>query len=118
MGNRSPVAERELGEARLIEVEGDLDVSNATLFVDMMLAAATRTGARIVLDLERAEFIDSTVLNAIFASASRLRASGGKLVIVCTKDHLYRVLEAAGVDAACPIVASRESALKSLGLSA
>jgi anti-sigma B factor antagonist len=118
MGHRAPVAERELGDARLIEVEGDLDVSNATLFVDMMLAAATRPGARIVLDLERADFIDSTVLNAIFASASRLRGSEGKLAIVCTKDHLYRVLEAAGVDAACPIVTTREGALKTLGASA
>ena len=59
----------------------------------------------------QADFIDSTVLNAFYTAGRRLRASGGKLAIVCTKDHLYRVLEAAGIEGSFPIVASRDAAL-------
>ena len=114
MASRGHVAQRDLGSARLIEVTGDLDVSNAGSFADLLFAAVARPDARIVVDLARADFIDSTVLNGLYEAGRRLRRSGGKLAIVCTKDHLYRVLEAAGVDRSFPIVGSREDALAEL----
>jgi anti-anti-sigma factor len=116
MGRAANVAERSLGDARVIEVTGDLDLSNASDFVAILFAAAARPGARVVIDLEQASFIDSTVLNALFSSAPKLRAGDGKLAIVCTADHLYRVLEASGIDRLYPIVTSREAALDRLGV--
>jgi anti-sigma B factor antagonist len=109
------VAERSLGSAQLVEVTGELDVSNAEEFVDTMYSAAARERARIVLDLEGADFIDSTVLNVLFVSATKLRAAGGRMAIVCTREHIHRVLEAAGVEAAFPVVRSRDEALERLG---
>ena len=108
------VSEQSLEGAQVISVVGDLDVSNADEFVDLLFTAAERPDARVVVDLERADFIDSTVLNALFSSARRLRASHGKLAIVCTKDHLERVLEASGIEALYAIVTSREAALARL----
>jgi anti-anti-sigma factor len=98
----------------LLEVTGDLDVSNASSFVEELTAAAGQPGARIVVDLCKAEFIDSTVLNALFRVRSKLEAGGGKLAIVCTKDHLYRVLEAAGIEGPYPVARTREEALAAL----
>ena len=115
MASSGRVAERELKSAHLLEVIGDLDVSNAGPFADLLFAAVARADARIVIDLDRADFIDSTVLNALYEAGRRLRRSGGKLAIVCTKDHLYRVLEAAGLERSFPIVRSREDALAALG---
>jgi anti-anti-sigma factor len=109
------VAERSLGSARLVEVTGELDVSNAEEFVNTMYALATRPGACIVLDLDSADFIDSTVLNVLFVTASKLRVGGGRMAIVCTREHIHRVLEAAGVESAFPIVATRDEALARLG---
>ena len=100
---------------QLLEVTGDLDVSNASSFVERLFAAADQPSARIVVDLCQADFIDSTVLNALFRVRSKLAASGGRLAIVCTKDHLYRVLEAAGIDGSYPVVRSRDVALAELG---
>jgi anti-sigma B factor antagonist len=114
MARLANVAERSLGDAQLVEVTGELDISNADEFVELMYAAAERPGARLVLDLDRAAFIDSTVLNVLFVSASKLRAGDGRLAIVCTTHHIHRVLEAAGIEAAFPIVASREEALARL----
>ena len=115
MAQLARVAERSFGDAQLVEVTGELDVSNADEFVELMYTAVVRPGVRVVLDLSRADFIDSTVLNVLFVSAARLRASGGRLAIVCSPDHIYRVLEAAGMDAVYPIVATREQALARLG---
>ena len=115
MGRGADVAERSLGGTTIIEIAGDLDVSNADAFVDIAYAAAERTDARIVVDLARADFIDSTVLNVLFASAPKLRANGGDLAVVCTKDHLLRVVEASGLDRLYAIVATREEALAALG---
>ena len=109
------VAERELESAHLIEVSGDLDVSNAGPFADLLFAAVARPDPRIVIDLGRADFIDSTVLNALYEAGRRLRRNGGKLAIVSPRGHLYRVLEVAGLDGSFPIVASREDALAALG---
>ena len=115
MASSGRVEESELGSARLLEVTGDIDVSNAGPFVERLFAAAEGSGAKIVLDLDRADFIDSTVLNALYGVRRRLEPSGGQLAIVCTKDHLYRVLEAAGVESSFPVVRSREDALAALG---
>jgi anti-anti-sigma factor len=100
---------------RLLEVTGDLDVSNASPFIEDLFEAADQPGARIVVDLCQADFIDSTVLNALFAVRSKLIAGGGLMAIVCTKDHLRRVLEAAGIDGPYPVVDSRGAALAALG---
>jgi anti-anti-sigma factor len=115
MASSGGVVESEVDGARLIEVAGDLDVSNASPFVELLLGAADGPNARIVLDLGGADFIDSTVLNALFTARRRLQSNGGRLAIVCTKDHLYRVLEAAGIDGSFPIAGSREEALAALG---
>lgn len=109
------MAERSLDQAQVVEVAGELDVSNAERFVEVVFAAASRSDARVIIDLEDTDFIDSTVLNVLFASATKLRTGGGKLVIVCTKDHLYRVLEASGIDGLFPVVPSRDEALERLG---
>ena len=99
---------------RLLEVTGDLDVSNASSFVEELYEAAAVRGARIVVDLCDADFIDSTVLNALFGVRAKLLAADGRLAIVCTKDHLYRVLEAAGIDGVYPVVDGRASARAAL----
>jgi anti-sigma B factor antagonist len=117
MARPAHVAEHSLGDATVIEVRGDLDLSNAADFVAMVLAAAARPSARVVIDLEEANFIDSTVLNALFASAAKLRTSEGELAIVCTADRIYRVLEASGIERLYPIVTSRDAALQRLGVS-
>jgi anti-sigma B factor antagonist len=111
MGHAARVAERELKSAHLLEVTGDLDVSNASPFVEMLFAAVDRPDCRIVVDLDRADFIDSTILNALYTAARRLRERGGKLAIVCTKDHLFRVLEATGLEGSFPIVESVDAAV-------
>lgn len=115
MASSGGIAESNLDGSRLIEVTGDLDVSNAGPFADLLFAAVARPDPRIVIDLERADFIDSTILNALYEAGRRLRRNGGKLAIVCPKGHLYRVLEVAGLDSSFPIVASREDALAALG---
>jgi len=86
-------------------------VSNAHGFIEVLFAAVERPGARVIVDLQQSDFIDSTVLNALFACTPRLRAGDGKMVLVSTSAHLERVLEAAGVDAAYSIVDSRTAAL-------
>jgi anti-sigma B factor antagonist len=108
------VSERTLGEAQLVEVTGELDVANAEEFTEMVFGAVARQDARVVIDLSEADFIDSTVLNVLFASGRKMRKSGGKLAIVCTKDHILRVLEAAGVESAHPVVGTRDEALARL----
>ena len=110
------MAERSLGRAQLVEVVGDLDVSNSERFVEMLFAAVVRRDARVVVDLEQADFIDSTVLNVLFASGAKMRSGGGELAIVCTRDHLLRVLEASGIDGRFAVVASRAEALQRLGV--
>ncbi len=104
-----------MGGVDLIEVSGDVDVSNAAPFVEELLRAAQKPQARVVVDLSEADFIDSTVLNALYAAIPRLRESRGRLAIVCTKDHLYRVLEGSGIDGSYPIVDSRDAAVSAIG---
>ena len=65
----------------LVEVTGELDLTNAHEFEERLEALAESNGARLVLDLNRVVFVDSAVLHVLFRIARRLGKSRFELVV-------------------------------------
>ncbi|MFB9235763.1 STAS domain-containing protein [Plantactinospora siamensis] len=60
--------------ATVLAVVGEIDMSNVDTFAAALTDAAARAGeAQFVVDLTRAEYIDSAGLAALFAHTDRLR---------------------------------------------
>ena len=69
---------------------------------------------RLVVDLSKATFIDSTTLGVLVGGVKRLRPTGGSLSLVCTDQNISKIFEITGLDRVFPIYASREEALRSV----
>lgn len=102
--------------AWLLVVTGDVDLSNVSVFIERLFELSASGDRKIVLDISGVEFIDSTVVNALFAGAPRIRACGGDMAIVVGDTAAGRVFEISGIDVLYRVVATREQALDRLGI--
>jgi anti-sigma B factor antagonist len=100
---------------RLISLSGEIDLHAAPRLDEELYQAIAAGARRIVVDLTAATFIDSSVLGLLLRAATRLRETGGELVIVCDRGTIRRVFEVSGLDRTFPIEASLAEALWSEG---
>jgi anti-anti-sigma factor len=59
------------GGTTVMTVVGEIDLSNADVFIDALHAAAARSG-RFVVDLVGVEYLDSAALAALFSHADHI----------------------------------------------
>jgi anti-sigma B factor antagonist len=79
-------------------------------------AAFARVGGerRLVVDLERVSFMDSTALGLLARGIRELREAGADVKVVLPRGTARRIFEITALDAALPIVADRAAALDEL----
>ena len=94
----------------LIVLRGDLDLVSAPSLRDTLVEVID-DGARIVLDMEAVEFLDSAGLGILVGGLKRARTHGGELELVCTGSEVLKPLEIAGLDRTFTIHRAREDAL-------
>ena len=99
-----------LGQAT-VTVRGELDVFTAPRLHDALAQSVELGARRIVVDLARVTFIDSTALGVLIRVGRELRAGDGSLDLVCQNDNVRRVLELTGLDAVFAIHSSLAGAL-------
>ena|SRR5215203_6238559 len=104
------------GDALVLCVEGDIDLSNVSYFIERLYEASANGDRKILLDLTEVEFVDSTVINALYGAAPRIRQYGGDLAIVVRDSPAARVLDLAGIDVMYRIAKTRKKALERLDL--
>ena len=94
----------------LIVLRGDLDALTSP-DLRAALIEAIEPGARIVIDMEAVEFLDSAGLGILVGGLKRARTHDGEIELVCTSRDVLRPLEITGLDRSFTIHRSREDAL-------
>src|ERR671917_1899704 len=87
------------GSACVLTVSGEIDLTNVNVFIERLFELSADGDQKIVLDLTDVTFVDSTVINALFAAAPRIRANGGDMAIVLVESVIARALDVTGADA-------------------
>lgn len=99
-------------EMLIVRVAGELDVRTAAAFRDQVdewfLASDHR---RLVLNLSRVTFLDSTGLGALLGRLRRVRDAGRQVVLVPPSGVARTVLDVAALGRAVPIYRSERAAL-------
>jgi len=91
------VHERDEGSARVIAVAGELDLRTAPDLCIRLDASRTRRAPRLLVDLTRLGFCDSTGMRALFGAAAEVRAHGGHFALACTPEgDVARLIEIVG----------------------
>jgi anti-sigma B factor antagonist len=98
-------------DTHVIELGGEVDLYTAPEFKERMVELIESGKKRIVVDLSKATFIDSTTLGVLVGGVKRLRPAGGSLALVCTDDNITKIFEITGLDRVFPIHSSRDEAL-------
>ena len=78
----------------IIEVGGEIDVYTAPRLREAIDAGHLR----LVVDVQRVDFLDSTGLGVLVGALKKVRAGGGSLDIVCTHPRLLKIFEITGLD--------------------
>lgn len=81
-----------------IELTGELDISSASGVESRLLEVEERAPKRLVLDLRRVNFIDSTGLSMIINADGRARKAGRRLTIVSGDGVPRRILRTVGLE--------------------
>ena len=92
-------------------MRGELDLFTAPRLQEALERSIDLGARRVVVDLARVTFIDSTALGVLIGVGRQLRAGEGSLDLVCQNGNVRRVLEITGLDAVFALHTSLAGAL-------
>ncbi len=81
-----------------VELSGELDIATASNIESRLMALEEREPQRLILDLRRVNFIDSTGLSMIINADGRARKDGRRLTIVSGDGVPRRILRTVGLE--------------------
>lgn len=98
----------------IIEVVGDIDISNVDEFEAALEAGATRDVGVVVVSLARASYFDSRTIHVLYRFADRLETNRQKMVVVAPTDgSARRILKITGLTNVVAYFATLDEALAS-----
>lgn len=108
-----------VGGIRLLEVNGELDLSTATQLEGPLEEAVDSPSAAVLIDLTDCTFIDSTGIALIVRAWQRVDAAAGNggeggVVLCCQNEQVRRVLEVTGLEHSLRVLATRDEAIAAL----
>ena len=96
----------------LVVVEEDsIDAARAVQFKDRMRELSKNPASRIILDLSRVEFLDSSGLGAVVASMKQLTGDK-RMDLVGPSPSVGKVFQITGLDTVFRTIPSRDAALR------
>jgi anti-sigma B factor antagonist len=81
-----------------VELSGELDISSAADVESRLMELERNSPERLILDLRRVSFIDSTGLSMIINADGRARKDGRRLTIVSGDGVPRRILRTVGLE--------------------
>jgi anti-sigma B factor antagonist len=110
------ITQRDVAGVRLISASVELDLDTAVELCARVDAARRAGHRRLLLDLTRVEFCDSSGLRALFGASGEVRASAGRLVVVPpVAGAVTRLFALTGADELFPLRPSLDDGLAALG---
>jgi anti-sigma B factor antagonist len=88
----------ERGDGYVVALTGELDISTASGVESRLFEIEQRVPQRLVLDLRRVSFIDSTGLSMIINADARAREHGRRFTIVSGEGVPRRILRTVGLE--------------------
>jgi anti-sigma B factor antagonist len=98
----------------VLTAEGELDAFIAPALTESLDDAARGPEGRLLADLSRVSFMDSTALGALVRAVNELVRGGGRARIVLPATAARRIFEITTLDSALPTAPTRAEALRQL----
>jgi anti-anti-sigma factor len=92
------IAARDASTGPVLEIVGDLDYGTAHELRERVTRTTLRAGQRLVLDLSRLEFCDSSGITALIAARNHAAAAGADVALAGVPANTLRILRIVGLD--------------------
>ncbi|MFE3034778.1 STAS domain-containing protein [Streptomyces canus] len=99
----------------VLGLDGEIDHQSVGALTQALARADAAVGRRVVIDLSRVTFMDSSGVNALIAAFQSAGAAGGWLRLVVVRGAVLRTLQLVGLDTVIPFHETLEDALASPG---
>jgi anti-sigma B factor antagonist len=93
----------------VVTVDGELDMATTPEFEEVVDTVGQ--GSRLVIDLSRCTFLDSSAVRVLVSAARSAEERHGTVAIVAHDPGILRVLEIAAVDTMLPVHETLEAAI-------
>jgi anti-sigma B factor antagonist len=106
-------------EVLVLVARGEIDFAASPQLRERIAEDMSAGRRRLVLDLSRVTFLDSTAIGVLVGAAMRLREhGGGSLAVVCGEEnrHVLRTFDMAGVTSMVALYHSHEEARSALAV--
>jgi anti-sigma B factor antagonist len=100
-----------VGDASLLSLRGEIDVYTAPRLRQAIIDLVEGGATRIVVDMEKVDFLDSTGLGVLVGGLKRVRVKDGSLSIVTTQDKILKIFDITGLNRVFAIHPSIDAAV-------
>jgi anti-sigma B factor antagonist len=95
----------------IVEVEGEIDVYTAPKLRELLIDLVSQGNHRIIVDMTRVDFLDSTGLGVLVGGLKRVRSRDGSLRLVCGQERILKIFRITGLTKVFQIYTTIEEAL-------
>lgn len=95
----------------VVSVAGDVDNDSAPELRRVLSSAFADGASRVVVDLSKTDFLDSSGLGAL-VGVNKEHASDGELLVVCPKAQLRKLFQISRLDEVLLVLSDMDSALR------
>ena len=81
----------------VIDVQGEIDIYTAPRLRELLTGLAGKGSYQLVVNLDKAGFLDSTGLGVLAGTLKRVRAHDGSLNLACTQQRILKILKITGL---------------------
>lgn len=104
------LATQEVDGTAVVSVGGEIDVYTAPKLRDEISSIVSNGTYRILIDMEKVEFLDSTGLGVLVGGLKKVRSYDGSLELVCNQERLLKIFRITGLSKVFVIHPSIEAA--------
>jgi anti-sigma B factor antagonist len=101
---------RQVNDHTIIEVGGEIDVYTAPKLRERITELVDEGYRKLIIDLEKVEFMDSTGLGVLVGGLKRVRTNEGSLELICTQERLLKIFRITGLGKVFAIHSSQAEA--------
>ena len=100
----------------ILDIEGEVDVYTSPQLKQDLVHLAESGVKRVVINLSKVEYLDSTGLGVLIGGLKRLREAGGNLALVGPGMRIQRIFEITGLNKIFDIYATEDEAAEKEGV--
>ncbi len=102
------------GGVTRVVLDGRMDIAGAAA-VNMKMNLLAGSAKKLLIDLQKVEFLGSMGLGTIVRPARAVNSRGGKVVLFAPNEMVESVLKTAGIDTVIPVRHDLDAAIAMLG---